>query len=123
MDARDSHRHALRLTDGNIGSLLRVVGFGAGAYRPLHMAEQAACCSTRPRGLEAEDNEAGGCRAAHYLRGDLSMNWSLRTLALLCTATGVSSHGGFAAAQNTEEPENTAARKGHAPIHHCGRPH
>jgi phosphate transport system substrate-binding protein len=50
------------------------------------------------------------------------MNRSLRTLALLCTATNVFSHAGIAAVQNAELPEYAAAKQVSGTIHICGSP-
>jgi phosphate transport system substrate-binding protein len=50
------------------------------------------------------------------------MKWSLRALALLCTATNMSSHAGTAAVQNAELPEYTAAKQVSGTIHICGSP-
>jgi phosphate transport system substrate-binding protein len=50
------------------------------------------------------------------------MKRSLRTLALLCTATNMSSEAGIAAVQNAELPEYTAAKQVSGTIHICGSP-
>jgi phosphate transport system substrate-binding protein len=50
------------------------------------------------------------------------MKRSLRTLALLCTATSMSSHAGIAAVQNAEVPEYTSAKQVSGTIHICGSP-
>lgn len=50
------------------------------------------------------------------------MKRSLRTLALLCTATIISSHAGIAAVQNAELPEYTTAKQVSGTIHICGSP-
>ena len=50
------------------------------------------------------------------------MKRSLRALALLFTATNMSSHAGIAALQNAEVPEYTAAKQVSGTIHICGSP-
>ena len=50
------------------------------------------------------------------------MKRSFRALALLCTATNMSSHAGIATVQNAEVPEYAAAKQVSGTIHICGSP-